>query len=349
MLAAAARAAPAFSLSSHQDSRSPLPGATSWWGGIEASRKGKRMFRRRLRTIFAAIVGGAVLVGGLAAGVAFAKADDSGTAAAGGHPGVASSITVYGRRADEAPLRRGNLTQEEDSTVKPSPLRTIADGLVTDIGNMLGLDLNDVFDQLSAGTPLGDVLQSLGLDVDQVAANVRELVLQRIDAAVADGRMSEDEAARLRDLVARFDVTTVSPRVSVPGLEQLPGGLPRLLDQLGINLDDLRAELESGVSLSDALGNLGVDLSALAEQAQNEVLARIDQLEADGRISSDRADQLRQRIEDFDFENNLRFELSPPNEWAGGPGRLGGRQLGRVPGFRVDPFGRQTEGAGLGV
>lgn len=306
------------------------------------------MFRRRLRTILAAIVGGAVLVGGLAAGVAFAKADDSGTAASGGHPGATSSITVYGRRADRAPLTRGNLTQD-DSTVTPSPLRTIADGLLTDIGNMLGVDLNDIFDQLSAGTPLGDVLESLGLDVDQVVANVRDLVLQRIDAAVADGRMSEDRAARLRDLVDRFDVNTISPRVPGPGLDRLPGGLPKLLEQLGINLDDLRAELESGVSLSDALENLGVDISALAEQAQNEALARIDQLEADGRISSDRAEQLRQRIENFDFENNLRFEPSPPDEWAGGPGRRDGRQSRRVPGSRVDPFGRQTEGAGLGI
>lgn len=309
------------------------------------------MLLRRMRTVLAAIVGGAVLVGGLAVGVVVARADDSGTGS-GNDPAAAHPIAINGGRADRPPVRSGDLTRPrraDDSMVVPSPLQALGDGLLNDIADILGVNLNDVLDQLRAGTPLGDVLESTGLDVDQVITGVRDVILQRIDDAAAAGRISEEQATRLRTLVDRFDVAEVPLRVPGRGLGRLPSSLSDLLDESGLNLDDLRAELESGVPLDQALEHLGVNPSELAERARNEALARIDEMEANGRISPNFADQLRRRIENLDPVSVFPFELHLPNGRIEGPGRLGRRQQPGGAAPHVSPSGPRSEGAGLGV
>jgi polyhydroxyalkanoate synthesis regulator phasin len=299
---------------------------------------------RRMRTFLAAVMGGAVLVAGLAVGVAVARADEpgatmprDGVATASPRPRESGTGNMA-RIADALGISESELRQRlaagatlpdlaAEFGVDPGDLDPPArwlggggavvpgDSLLGRIGDLLGVDLNQVVDGLRRGHSPGDVLQSLGLDVDRLITNLQDLAQRWIDDAVAAGRLSEDQAAQLRTLVDRFVARSnvaESDQVSGPNLPRLPASLQSMLEQMGVNLDDLRAELRAGIPLDEALADLGVDVSQLEERAMNEALAHIDELEAGGQITPEQADRIRTRIENLDVPQWFLFNGGGP-------------------------------------
>jgi hypothetical protein len=144
---------------------------------------------------------------------------------------------------------------------------------------------------------------------------------ERIDEALADGRIDEDRANELKaELPDR--VNDVVQREGWPwgpgprgwgegrwgwwGPGPGPGGLGGLdgaAEALGIEEDALWNALRDGRSIADVAAERGVDLQVVQNALVAEATERIDAALADGRIDEDEATELKaelpERVSDF--------------------------------------------------
>ena len=241
------------------------------------------MNTKTLRTTVAAAMGGAVLMAGLLVGASFAFADEADE----------PEVTVDDKSADRC---RGHFQ-----------------GLFGDIAEQLDIDLDEIKSQLRDGVTLDELAEDLDVDLDAALEAVKGRILAELDERVAEGDLSEERADDIRERIEDFDLDELPP---------LPRGLERFGHRSGdmpgfghfdfdfdldFDLSELREKLESGMPLDEALGELGVDVEEMLEDARSAALERIDDLVADGVISQERADQLKEMIEGFDPGEGFPF------------------------------------------
>jgi hypothetical protein len=83
-----------------------------------------------------------------------------------------------------------------------------------------------------------------------------------------------------------------------------------------IAADQLGSDEEQQAILNDAAAELGVKPSALSQALEHAVVARIDAAVADGKLTQEQGDALKQRLE---AEGVGIIGLGPPGEFHGGP------------------------------
>ena len=289
---------------------------------------------KSLRTAVAAAVGGAVLLAGLLIGASFALAQDN------------DDPEVTEESVDKDCLEHGFGVFADRARILGDDI----DDLLAD----LGLSADEIKDQLAAGATLDEILLEAGIDVDAVIDTVRESVLSGIDDAVADGHLTEDQGEAIKERIEAFDLGEGGifggrGFGSFPNLESFDlrgfrfggpglggfGDLDGFLDDMDLDLDALRQQLESGATLDEALENSGIDLEAMAEQAREEALAHLDEAVADGHMSQEQADSIKEMLDGVDFSGGLPFGLG------------GFRFDGEWPHFDMDGFG-DHHGHGFG-
>ena len=184
-------------------------------------------------------------------------------------------------------------------------------GLFGELTEELGVDLEEIKDQLREGATLEEMVEDLDVDLDAALEAVKDRFLAELDERVAEGDLSEERADDIRERIEDFDLDELPP---------LPRGFQRFGNGFGdmrgfgdfdfdldFDLRELREKLESGMSLDEALGDLGVDLEEMLEDARSAAIEQIDDLVADGVISQERADALKERIESFDLGEGFPF------------------------------------------
>ena len=98
-----------------------------------------------------------------------------------------------------------------------------------------------------------------------------------------------------------------------------------ILGDLDIDLDGLRELIESGTGLEEALEGLGVDVDAMISEAIETATAHIDEMVAEGRISQERADEMKERLSDFELGDGFRFGSRDGERGPRGHGFFGDR------------------------
>jgi polyhydroxyalkanoate synthesis regulator phasin len=114
-------------------------------------------------------------------------------------------------------------------------------------------------------------------------------------------------------------------------LERFGEHLDEFVEGLDIDLDELRKLLESGMSLDEALQELGTDLESLLAEAREQALVEIDELVADGELSEEQADRIKELVESIQLET-IPFGLHRFDLESGELSDL--RRWGRDHGFR---------------
>lgn len=82
------------------------------------------------------------------------------------------------------------------------PLLRVVGNVIDSAAEVLGLDSSDVKDQLQNGSSLADIAAAQGVDVDTFKAELQDNLQAKIDAAVADGTITEEMGQRLSDGLA---------------------------------------------------------------------------------------------------------------------------------------------------
>lgn len=185
-------------------------------------------------------------------------------------------------------------------------------------------------------TLLNDVANRLHVTPAQLTDAFKQAMIDRINAAVAAGRLTRAQANRLIQRIQQ------SPRVPFA----LPGFRPRgprfflsaAASYLGLSPDQLRQQLGSGKSLAQIAQARGKSGAGLEQAITASVRSRLDQAVADGRITKSqeqrRLDRLSQALPKIVNRTPPAGAPGRPS-WAhpgwGGPGGYGGAATDGVP------------------
>lgn len=143
----------------------------------------------------------------------------------------------------------------------------------------------------------------LGISSDELKSAVQETQTEMVDEALADGRLTEEQAATMKERIeageGRF---SCMPGRGHGGPRHGHGILGRVLnlgviaDELDITTDELREQLAGGATLAEIIEDNGgsVDgiIAILIAQAQE----ALDQAVANGRITQGQADEMLPRL-----------------------------------------------------
>jgi polyhydroxyalkanoate synthesis regulator phasin len=154
------------------------------------------------------------------------------------------------------------------------------------------------------GSFLARVAEKLGVSEDKLQTAVDEAKDEAIDEAVAEGKLTEDQAERLRERDFGFAPGFRGPRFGRGfGFHGMGGPKIHVREAasqvLGMSKDELKAELEDGDSLADvALSEKGLSLDELTDQLLDEIQTLLDTDVADGKLTQDQADNIFERLQE---------------------------------------------------
>lgn len=181
-------------------------------------------------------------------------------------------------------------------------------GAVLDVvAQQTGLTGGEVMAQVLDGATLADVITANGGDVDAVTQAAVDAVTAQVNAAVAAGTLTQQQAdtllANLPDAVGRaFDGDLRGGgRGNRPGGQRQPGAaalqlantmLDTVASQTGLTREDILTQMRDGATLADVITGAGGSVDAVKTAVTTAVTDEINQAVTDGRITQQQADAL---------------------------------------------------------
>jgi hypothetical protein len=181
---------------------------------------------------------------------------------------------------------------------------------------------------------LNDVAKRLGVSRTDLNSALRGAFFDRLDAAVAAGRLTKEEADRIKQKVREngglplpfagpggpgFDHHFAGPGFGPPGLGGPPwpvlGGIDAAADYLGLTQAQLKTKLGNGKSLADIARDEGKSVDGLKQAIGDAVRKQLDEAVQDKHLT----DEMRDRILDGLDERIDDIVNGKPGERPWGP------------------------------
>ena len=154
--------------------------------------------------------------------------------------------------------------------------------------------------QQESQTVLNEVARELGVTPAKLRTALENALVKRVDAAVADGRLTREQADRLEARIRSGDVPLLSPRPH-PRRAHGPfgrfGRLDAAASYLGVDHAELREALRSGRSLADVARENGKSVDGLVSALTNAATERLEAAVAAGRLTDAQRDEIASRLE----------------------------------------------------
>ena len=176
---------------------------------------------------------------------------------------------------------------------------------------------------------LNDAAKQLGVTPDKLNAALKQALKNRLDAAVEDGRLTQEQADTMKQ---RIDEGVV-PFFAGPGFGRGPGEhgllhhrggghLSAAASYLGITVEQLRTALVGGDSLADVAKDKGKSVDGLVSALVADEKKELADAVAAGRLTDAQRDQiesdLQARVQDF--VNGVRPAFGMGRRGHGFPG-----------------------------
>lgn len=189
--------------------------------------------------------------------------------------------------------------------------------------DVLGMTAEELRDEIRSGKTIQELFEEKGLDYEEVAAQWLADHQACLDEAVAEGELTEEQAALLQDhfeerVVEGFLFNQMQQFGNAMRsymhfqTEKLwnngHGVMGDLLEKLGITFDELQERIQGGESVEDLAEEAGIDLQAMHEERIAEQLERVDQAVEDGKITEEQADRIRERL-NIQLENPVPWHM----------------------------------------
>jgi polyhydroxyalkanoate synthesis regulator phasin len=186
---------------------------------------------------------------------------------------------------------------------------------------------------------IGDVAQRLGISKDKLENAIDDATIARIDAAVADGKLTKEQGEELKKRVRSGDGPVILPGfrgpdfcgpelgIGPPGIGPHEKGffggfdlMQKAADYLGVDAADLRKELSDGKSLADVAKDKGKSVNGLKQSLRDSIRGSADKAVEDGKLTKEQADRIVKGLSAGvdDLVEGGRFEF----HFRTGPGRL---------------------------
>jgi hypothetical protein len=211
-------------------------------------------------------------------------------------------------------------------------------------------------DDSRASSFFDSVAKHLGISSQELEDATRAAAIDQVDAAVADGRLTEEQAEELKSRIESGEM----PPFFGPGM--FFGGpkgdgergfgfgfgpglgfhfgekLDAAAEFLGITEEELREALRSGKSLAELAEENGKSVDELKKALLAEAETRLDEAVADEKLTREQADRilerLREGIDDLvnaSGDNRFRFHFRGPGPGFGGPEQAPEQDNGAAP------------------
>src|SRR6187397_2555349 len=153
-----------------------------------------------------------------------------------------------------------------------------------------------------------DAAGQLGVQPSQPSDALKKAYENRIDAAVAAGRLTKAQGDAIKAQIEAGNVPLALPGIGFrngPGFGHDMRGLSAAADYLGLKESDLAAKLESGKSLADIAKDQGKSVDGLVNALVNDAKTHLNQAVKDGHVTQAQADQILSQIKEHitDFVN----------------------------------------------
>ena len=198
------------------------------------------------------------------------------------------------------------------------------------LANALGLSVEELDAARDDGKNLLEIAAAQGVDMADVQEALKAASEQLLDQAVADGLLTEEQADSMRQRWQDMaDRGPLGMGDGFPGGRVGRGLFPfagpdqadahrekmqeALANALGLSVEELDAARDDGKNLLEIAAAQGVDMADVQEALKAASEQLLDQAVADGTLTQEQADNIRQHVEDM-------------------PGRAWGMR-GRCPGF----------------
>jgi hypothetical protein len=149
-----------------------------------------------------------------------------------------------------------------------------------------------------------DVAARLGISSDTLRGALRDALDARVDAAVKAGKLTPDQAAKLKERIANAKGLGLRIRMAIAkhrgafvrGARVKEGGAAATY--IGITRQELRTELRSGKSLAQIATAHGKTAAGLVDAMLAPAKARLDKAVQNGRLTQQQESEMLARLQD---------------------------------------------------
>jgi polyhydroxyalkanoate synthesis regulator phasin len=170
---------------------------------------------------------------------------------------------------------------------------------------------------------IDDAAKQLGVPSTDLTNALKKALANRVDAAVADGRLTQEQADRIKEHIqsGALPLFFGAPHRGgiIPGLgPAIHHGLDAAASYLGLSEEQLLDELESGKTLAQIAQAHGKPVSGLVDALVADFKTHLDAAVKAGRVTQDDANQILQDIRarvtaQVNGERGERFRRNGPS------------------------------------
>jgi hypothetical protein len=170
---------------------------------------------------------------------------------------------------------------------------------------------------------IDDAAQQLGVQPGALSDALKNALENRVDAAVAAGRITKDEGDAIKSRIESGDF----PLFGVPGFGfhhhggVFFGGLDAAATYLGLTEAELRTQLESGKTLAQIAQEKGKSVDGLIQALVDAAKTKLDAAVKDGRLTQVQEDSILTDLKQHvtDLVNGTLPEHPRDHDFRGGP------------------------------
>jgi hypothetical protein len=221
----------------------------------------------------------------------------------------------------------GIVAAQSDDETTPSPTAEAEETPTDDSGDADGTE-GETDKTALKDNYLDTLAENLGVSREQLDSALQQTALDLLDQAVADGRITEDEAAEIRERIESGE--SLFPFFPGPGHHigkfghgfVVGAGLEEVADFLGVDREVVVEGLQNDQSLAQIAEANGSSRDALVAFLLEQTTERINQAVANERITQERADEILANAEEHinDLVDHQGLPDRPGRHF--GPGRF---------------------------
>jgi polyhydroxyalkanoate synthesis regulator phasin len=166
---------------------------------------------------------------------------------------------------------------------------------------------------------VNDAAKSLGVAPSRLSAALKKALEDRVDAAVADGRLTQAQGQELKQRIESGDFPIFGPPGGGPGFgfrHEAMRGLDAAASYLGLTEAQLRTQLESGKSLAQVAKSQNKSVGGLEQALVADAKTHLDQAVKEGHLTRAQADAMLSELEQH-VSDLVNGQLPPRPEGFG--------------------------------
>ncbi|MDR3539508.1 MAG: hypothetical protein P4L69_00835 [Desulfosporosinus sp.] len=175
-------------------------------------------------------------------------------------------------------------------------------GCGAELAGILGMDANTLSQELKSGKTLAQIAAAQGMDANTLTGKLQAAFNDRIDKAVANGKLTADKAATMKAKTAAKATSIINKswtgHKGGAGKSNVFKNVRQQIPALLGNMDaaQLKAQLQSGKTLVQIAQDRGIAKDKLVSDLQSIMKANLDQAVKDNKITADNATQIESKL-----------------------------------------------------